>query len=96
MFLLFSLGLEFQFQKGRKVGGTASITALVTVAFMLGVGWFLGRDSGWSRMDNLFLGGIISFPPTIIVRALDELGLKTQVFVRHCGRRFGDREMWWR
>jgi CPA2 family monovalent cation:H+ antiporter-2 len=81
IFLLFSLGLEFSFKKVIKVGGTAGITALVTVAFMLGVGWFLGQALGWSRMDSLFLGGIISISSTtIIVRALDELGLKTQVF----------------
>lgn len=81
IFLLFSLGLEFSFKKVIKVGGTAGITALVTVAFMMGVGWFTGQALGWSRMDSLFLGGIICISSTtIIVRALDELGLKTQVF----------------
>src|SRR5690606_27057763 len=34
VFLLFSLGLEFSFKKVIKVGGSAGITALVTVSFM--------------------------------------------------------------
>lgn len=81
VFLLFSLGLEFSFKKVIKVGGSAGITALVTVGFMLTVGWFTGQAMGWGTMDSLFLGGIISMSSTtIIARALDELGLKTQVF----------------
>jgi CPA2 family monovalent cation:H+ antiporter-2 len=81
IFLLFSLGLEFSFKKVIKVGGTAGITALVTVAFMLGVGWFWGRPWAGAAWTACSLGGIISISSTtIIVRALDELGLKTQVF----------------
>lgn len=81
IFLLFSLGLEFSFKKVAKVGGTSGVTALVTVAFMLATGYFTGRALGWTSMDSLFLGGILSISSTtIIVRALDELGLKTQVF----------------
>lgn len=81
IFLLFSLGLEFSFKKVAKVGGTSGITALVTVCFMLGVGYLTGKWMGWGLMDSLFLGGILSISSTtIIVRALEELGLKTQVF----------------
>ncbi len=81
IFLLFSLGLEFSFKKVVKVGGTAGITALVTVGFMLLVGYSIGHALGWTQMDSLFLGGLISMSSTtIIARALDELGLKTQVF----------------
>ncbi len=81
VFLLFALGLEFSFKKVVKVGGTAGITALVTVGFMLLVGFSIGNALGWTRMDSLFLGGLISMSSTtIIARALDELGLKTQTF----------------
>jgi len=81
VFLLFSLGLEFSFKKVAKVGGTAGITALITVVFMLVAGYFSGQALGWSAMDSLFLGGILCISSTtIIARALDELGLKTQVF----------------
>lgn len=81
IFLLFSLGLEFSFKKVVKVGGTSGITALVTVGLMLAIGYFTGQALGWNRMDSLFLGAIISMSSTtIIARALEELGLKTQVF----------------
>src|SRR5687767_4307328 len=81
IFLLFSLGLEFSFKKLLKVGGSASITALVEVVVMVVIGFGVGRALGWSSMDSLFLGGILSISSTtIIIRAFDELGLKTKKF----------------
>ncbi|MCB0766244.1 MAG: cation:proton antiporter [Flavobacteriales bacterium] len=81
IFLLFSLGLEFSFKKVAKVGGTASVTAITTVCCMLVAGFATGQAMGWTFMDSLFLGGILSISSTtIIVRALDELGLKTRGF----------------
>ncbi len=82
IFLLFSLGLEFSFKKLSKVGGSSGITALFEISCMLMIGFFTGRILGWSTMDCLFLGGILSISSTsIIVRALDELSLKTKSFV---------------
>jgi monovalent cation:H+ antiporter-2, CPA2 family len=81
IFLLFSLGLEFSFKKLLKVGGPASITAVFEVVFMLGIGYAAGKILGWSNMDSLFLGGILSISSTtIIIRAFEELGIKTQLF----------------
>lgn len=82
IFLLFSLGLEFSFKKLASVGKAASITAIFEVVFMLGVGFLTGQLLGWSTMDSLFLGGILSISSTtIIVRAFDELNLKGRRFV---------------
>ncbi|MNJ96792.1 Inner membrane protein YbaL [compost metagenome] len=82
IFLLFGLGLEFSFKKLAKVGGSASITAFFEVVSMLGVGFLVGRIMGWSTMDSLFLGGILSISSTtIIVRAFEELNLKGRNFV---------------
>lgn len=81
IFLLFSLGLEFSFKKVAKVGGTASVTAITTVVFMLAAGFGTGQALGWTFMDSVFLGGILSISSTtIIIRALDELGMKTRGF----------------
>lgn len=81
IFLLFSLGLEFSFKKLLKVGGSASITAFVEVIVMVAIGYGIGRMLGWSSMDSLFLGGILSISSTtIIIRAFDELGMKTKQF----------------
>lgn len=81
LFLLFGLGLEFSFRKLIKVGGVAIVTALMGVGLTLTVGFFAGKLLGWNNMDSLFLGGILSIASTtIIIRAFDELGVKSQKF----------------
>lgn len=81
IFLLFSLGLEFSFKKLAKVGASAGITGAWEIGVMLGLGYFTGHLLGWSRMDSIFLGGIIAISSTtIIFRAFEELGLKTRQF----------------
>lgn len=81
IFLLFSLGLEFSFKKLLKVGTPASVTALVEVLFMLMIGYVAGSLMGWSRMDSIFLGGVLSISSTtIIIRAFEELGVKGHKF----------------
>src|SRR5687768_12258074 len=81
IFLLFSLGLEFSFKKLVKVGGTAGITGIFEILCMIGLGYFTGRMLGWPTMDCVFLGGIIAISSTtIIIRAFDELGVKTRKF----------------
>ena len=83
IFLLFSLGLEFSFKKLMRVGGAASITALVEIAFITFAGYYTGKWMGWSTMDSLFLGGMLaSSSTTIIIRAFDELGIKTKQYAR--------------
>lgn len=83
IFLLFSLGLEFSFKKLVRVGGAASITAFVEIAFITVAGYFAGRWMGWSTMDSLFLGGMLaSSSTTIIIRAFEELGVKTKQYAR--------------
>ncbi len=82
IFMLFGLGLEFSFKKLSHVGKSASITALFEIAFMLAVGFATAQFLGWSVMDSIFLGGILSISSTtIIVRAFEELGLKGRGFV---------------
>lgn len=81
IFLLFSLGLEFSFKKLVKVGGTAGIAGIFEISCMIGLGYLAGRMLGWPTMDCIFLGGIIAISSTtIIIRAFDELGVKTQKF----------------
>lgn len=79
--LLFNLGLEFSFKKVVKVGSTAAVTGIFEMSLMMAIGFFTGKALGWSQMDCLFLGGIISISSTtIIIRAFDELGVKTRKF----------------
>jgi CPA2 family monovalent cation:H+ antiporter-2 len=81
IFLLFSLGLEFSFKKLVKVGGRAGVTGIFEIACMIGLGYLTGRLMDWPIMDCIFLGGIIAISSTtIIIRAFDELGVKSQKF----------------
>ncbi|MES2681554.1 MAG: cation:proton antiporter [Bacteroidota bacterium] len=81
IFLLFSLGLEFSFKKLIKVGGVAVITAFTGVLTTMLTGYGIGKIMGWNNMDSLFLGGILAIASTtIIMRAFEELNVRTQKF----------------
>lgn len=83
IFLLFSLGLEFSFKKLMRVGASASITAIVEILVIVVAGYLLGRALGWSTMNCLFLGGMLaSSSTTIIIRAFDELGIKSRNYAK--------------
>lgn len=83
IFLLFSLGLEFSFKKLVKVGGSATITAITGIVLMNGIGMLTGYLMGWSYMDCIYLGAILSISSTtIIMRAFDELGVRTKKFAQ--------------
>lgn len=83
IFLLFSLGLEFSLKKLKNVGATAFVAALTEIVLMVWVGYEIGRAFEWSEMDSLFLGAMLAISSTtIIVKALDELGLKRQRFAQ--------------
>ena len=81
IFLLFSLGLEFSFKKLMRVGGAASVTAFVEIGFIVVAGYLVGKWMGWSQMDSIFLGALLaSSSTTIIIRAFEELGVKSKRF----------------
>lgn len=81
IFLLFSLGLEFSFKKIVNVGKAAMITANANIIFMLFIGYNMGLMLGWTTMDSLFLGGMISMSSTtIIIKAFEELNMKGMRF----------------
>lgn len=82
IFLLFGLGLEFSFKKLRQVGGGIIGTALIQTVCMMAIGYSLGIALGWTSLSALFLGGTLSISSTvIIVRAVEEMGLKSRKFV---------------
>ena len=79
IFLLFSLGLEFSFKKLIRVGGASTITAFTEIIFIVTAGYLAGKWMGWSKMDSVFLGGMLaSSSTTIIIRAFEEMGVKTK------------------
>lgn len=67
VFLMFALGLEFNLPKLRKVGLRAALAATLEILGMLWIGFELGQFFGWSRMDSIFLGAILSISSTTII-----------------------------
>ena len=81
MFLLFSLGLDFSFKKILRMGASPIISTCCIVFCMMMLGVVAGHAFGWSRMDCIFLGGMLAMSSTtIIYKALDDLGLRQQRF----------------
>ncbi len=81
IFLLFALGLEFSFKKLLKVGSSALIMAGTICIGMFVVGMATGNALGWSSMESIFLGGMLSMSSTtIIIKAYDDMGLKQKPY----------------
>ncbi len=81
MFLLFSLGLDFSFKKILKMGASPIISTISIIFCMSLLGVMVGQIFGWSRMDCIFLGGMLAMSSTtIIYKAFSDLGLRQQQF----------------
>ena len=81
MFLLFSLGLDFSIKKILKMGISPFISAIIIVFSMMMLGMATGHAFSWSKMDCIFLGGMMAMSSTtIIYKALDDMGLRQQRF----------------
>ena len=81
IFLLFALGLEFSFKKLLKVGSSALITAGCVCVGMFVTGNIVGHAIGWSPMEAIFLGGLMSMSSTtLIIKAYTDLGLKNKTY----------------
>lgn len=79
--LLFSLGLEFSFKKLLNTGGSAVITAVVIVVGMMATGFLIGHLLGFTHINSLFLGGMLSMSSTtIIIKAFTDLNLRQKRF----------------
>jgi len=87
IFLLFALGLEFSFKKLMDVGGKASIATLINMGSMIIIGYLVGEllivnlIPDWSKMNSIFLGGMLSMSSTtIIIKAFNDMGLQKKKF----------------
>ncbi|MDR2955977.1 MAG: cation:proton antiporter [Prevotella sp.] len=87
IFLLFALGLEFSFKKLMDVGGKASIATLINMGSMIIIGYLVGElliinlIPDWSKMNSIFLGGMLSMSSTtIIIKAFSDMGLQKKKF----------------
>jgi CPA2 family monovalent cation:H+ antiporter-2 len=71
--LMFSLGLDFSLRKLAAIGSTAGIIGIIQCSILVWAGFMIGRMFGWTTMESLFLGAIISISSTtIIAKVFDE------------------------
>ena len=81
IFMLFGLGLEFNFKKLLEVGSAAVLTAGTICVGMLVVGISAGTLMGWSALESIFLGGLLTMSSTtVILKAYEDLGLKSKPY----------------
>ncbi|MBF6568914.1 MAG: cation:proton antiporter [Candidatus Binataceae bacterium] len=65
--LMFALGLEFSLRKLLKLGPTAGFVTALQVALMIWLGFMVGRALGWSELESIFGGALLSISSTTIV-----------------------------
>ena len=77
IFMMFGLGLEFSFKKLLKVGSGPIVTALVKAAGVFVIGYVTGQALGWTTMECVFLGGLLSMSSTaVVLKSYEDMGLK--------------------
>ena len=77
IFLMFGLGLEFSFKKLLKVGSSALVTAGSKFLGVFVLGFVAGQAMGWTMMESVFLGGLLSMSSTMVVlKSYDDMHLK--------------------
>ena len=71
--LMFALGLEFSVRKLLRLGPTSGFITALQVGFMIWLGYVCGRALGWTQLESIFTGALLSISSTTIVaKAYDE------------------------
>lgn len=81
IFLMFSLGMEFNLRKLTQVGAPAIVAALLEILVLFLVGYEIGRWFGWSSINRIFLGAMLSMSSTtVIIKVLTDMGYMKERF----------------
>ncbi len=65
--LMFALGLEFSVRKLIRLGPTSGFITALQVGIMIWLGYVCGRALGWTPLESIFTGAILSISSTTIV-----------------------------
>jgi CPA2 family monovalent cation:H+ antiporter-2 len=73
--LLFAIGVEFGWERIRKVGFRVVLIGAVEITTMILLGYFLGRALGWTATTSIYLGAALAFSSSaVLVQMLRENG----------------------
>ncbi|MBM3300267.1 MAG: cation:proton antiporter [Deltaproteobacteria bacterium] len=67
IFLLFSIGLNFDMQKLRQVGLFLIVACAIEVTIMMTLGYATGRALGWGQIESIFLGAVLVDSSTAVM-----------------------------
>ncbi len=65
--LMFALGLEFSIRKLIRLGPTSGFITALQVGLMIWLGFMCGRAMGWTPLESIFTGALLSISSTTIV-----------------------------
>jgi len=64
--VMFSIGLEFNARRLIGILPTAGLTTLIQISVMVWLGYTAGRLLGWTQLESIFTGAMISISSTMI------------------------------
>ena len=75
--VMFAIGLEFSFRKLARLATTAGVIGVLQICIMVWLGYTVGMLLGWSRVESLYMGAMISVSSTMIIaKAFEDQSLK--------------------
>ena len=70
--LMFALGLEFSVRRLVRVGPTSGFISVLQVSLMVWLGYVVGQAMGWTTLESVFTGALLSISSTTIVAKVYE------------------------
>lgn len=64
--VMFSIGLKFSLRRLVRVIPTAGLTSLIEISVMMWLGYTAGQFMGWTHLESIFIGAIVSMSSTMI------------------------------
>jgi monovalent cation:H+ antiporter-2, CPA2 family len=75
VFLMFAIGVQFSFRDLLRVGTVATVGGTVQVLATIGLGYLAGTALGWTPLEALFFGAVISnSSSTVLSKTLGDRG----------------------
>lgn len=65
--LMFSLGLEFNLKRLRKIGLFAAVAGTIEITIMMAIGYSLGSLLGWGTIESFLLGAVMAISSTALI-----------------------------
>jgi monovalent cation:H+ antiporter-2, CPA2 family len=70
--LMFALGLEFSIRRLVRLGPTSGFISILQVSVMVWLGYLCGRAMGWTTLESIFTGALLSISSTTIIAKVFE------------------------